>query len=343
MTENKKLLNDVVIIRPLIIFLLVVYHSLCIYNDQWVMPVGINKVNAYKWFADFLSAFRMPVIIFIAGYVYAYQVITLEKICSLGNFAKKKFKRLILPCIFFSTIYLLLFSDVLNTPILRIIESLLSGAGHLWFLSMLFWGFIFINVIDKFKINHWFILFLSCLLFLFPIPIPLGIGKGCHYFVYFYLGYFIWERHDKFIAIFCRWKYIIVAITFLFVLFFAKEMSIVKFLLGEEGNIIAKGILKCFDLFIAVWGIFCVYIVVNFFTTICHYKPSPWMIVSSHVCYGVYVYHQFILEFIYYKSPLPFILDSLWLPLFAFVITLLGSLILTQVSLKTKLGRCLIG
>ena len=40
---NKRLLYEISIIRPLIIFLLVVYHSLCVFTGGWVPPQGCRQ------------------------------------------------------------------------------------------------------------------------------------------------------------------------------------------------------------------------------------------------------------------------------------------------------------
>lgn len=61
------LLNDVVVIRPVVIALLVVMHAFTKVPDYLEIPQG------YWWFSQFLRCFRMPVIIFIAGYVFGYQ------------------------------------------------------------------------------------------------------------------------------------------------------------------------------------------------------------------------------------------------------------------------------
>ena len=149
--EKKRLLTDVVIIRPLIIGLLVVYHAFIIYNGGWREPIGFVPVKAYGWIADFLHSFRMQVIIFIAGYVYSYQVLSLKRDESLGKIVTKKFKRLILPSLFFSLIYFFMFYDYSGYTIWSGAVKILSGAGHMWFLPMLFWCFVFgklLNIIN---------------------------------------------------------------------------------------------------------------------------------------------------------------------------------------------------
>ena len=75
----KKLLYEVSIIRPLIIFLLVVMHSFTMYDGCWPLPEGIHAVPAYAWLVNLISGFRIETIALIAGYVFAYQSIDLNR------------------------------------------------------------------------------------------------------------------------------------------------------------------------------------------------------------------------------------------------------------------------
>lgn len=67
------------------------------------------------------------------------------------------------------------------------------------------------------------------------------------------------------------------------------------------------------------------------------------LITLSGYCYGVYVFHQFILMTIYYKIPTVDIIDPLILPWIGFAVTLILSLLFTHYTLRTRFGRFLIG
>jgi len=67
------LLYEVSIIRPLVIFLLVVYHSLCIYTGGWPVPQGLESNDFYWWLGHLISGFRIETIAFVGGYVFSYQ------------------------------------------------------------------------------------------------------------------------------------------------------------------------------------------------------------------------------------------------------------------------------
>ena len=70
---------------------------------------------------------------------------------------------------------------------------------------------------------------------------------------------------------------------------------------------------------------------------------SQWIIRFGNLCMGVYLLQQFILKGLYNHTALPEILGCYWLPWVGFAITMLASLFLTKVSLRSQFGRSLIG
>ena len=137
-----KYLLDAVVIRPLIIGIVVIYHAFIIYSGGWEEPVGFQPVKWYGWIAKFFNTFQMPAIIFVSGYIYGYQQLTLGRFDSLKDIVIKKFKRLVLPSVFFSLIYFFMFYRWEDYTFLSSVLKILSGVGHLWFLPMLFWCFV---------------------------------------------------------------------------------------------------------------------------------------------------------------------------------------------------------
>ena len=72
-------------------------------------------------------------------------------------------------------------------------------------------------------------------------------------------------------------------------------------------------------------------------------KAKPVLITLSGYCYGVYIYQQFILQYLYYKTSVPLLVNEYALPWIGFAVALVLSLLLCWVSLKTRVGRFLIG
>ena len=343
----KKLLPDVVVIRPLFIAIVVVYHAFIIYMGGWNEPVGFAPVKAYDWLANFLYNIRMQGFVFMAGYVYTYQVLTLGRNDSLKQIVTKKFKRLILPSIFFSVVYFAMFYDWKDYNALSAAVKILGGCGHMWFLPMLFWCFGMGKLLTMRDVNRMLIFIALVLISLLPLPIPLGIGNALHHMVYFWGGFLVWQYHDKIILQFCTSKYVIWS-CILFVIFYLfsywfKQMDF----WGGDGRLIYKGLHyvtnSAISLIVTMFGIGFVYLLVNYFVEKRKYMPSHWVFEASAICYGVYIYQQFVLQILYYKTSLPVLIGAYWLPWVGCVITFIVSFLLTKLTLKTRFGRYLIG
>ena len=198
MTERKAL-NDVYVIRPIAIFLLVVYHSFIIYTGGWKEPVGFQPIESYWWLAKFSYAFMLELFVFVSGYVLG---LTLErKNPSFKELLVSKLKRLIVPSLIFSTIYYLCFYDLDNFTIVGFLWDILNGCGHMWFLPMLFWTTLIAFGWDKLKLPQWLklvgVYFLPVLSLL---PIPLGLSSAMYYIPFFYTGLVIYRRREDIAA-----------------------------------------------------------------------------------------------------------------------------------------------
>ena len=70
---------------------------------------------------------------------------------------------------------------------------------------------------------------------------------------------------------------------------------------------------------------------------------SDWIVKVGKLCFGVYLLQQFILIGLYRYTILPNILGCYLLPWFGFFATLLISILVSMLLVKTKVGRYLIG
>lgn len=108
--NNKRNLDEVSFIRPILIVLLVFVHCFTVFNGGWPPFEGYKDCTGYMWFSRTCYSFMLETFIFVSGYVWAYQVIDLQKRSSLGILVKKKAERLILPSVVFSLVYWQLFN-----------------------------------------------------------------------------------------------------------------------------------------------------------------------------------------------------------------------------------------
>lgn len=201
-------LYDAALLRPLAIVLLVLYHAFIPYTHGWAQPKNFQDIDSYWWIAKASYSCMLELFVFISGYVFALSFE--KKKPTLKQVVVKKLKRLYLPSIVFSVIYLFLFVDYTKDSLRIILYNILSGFGHMWFLPMLFWCTLLAYLIDKIKIGtSCKIIILFCLTFASFFPLPLRMGNAFFYLLYFYIG-MVFFRYKKEIVSKCTFKNIVV-------------------------------------------------------------------------------------------------------------------------------------
>lgn len=75
----KPQLEEINVMRPIVIFLLVLVHTFTIYDGGWSLPEGIESVRAYFWIQKFSFAFMLETFVFISGYILGYQIYELKR------------------------------------------------------------------------------------------------------------------------------------------------------------------------------------------------------------------------------------------------------------------------
>lgn len=368
---KKNLLYEISIIRPLIIFLLVVYHALCVFTGGWVVPEGVPENAVYWWLGHLISGFRIETIAFVGGYVFCYQCVEVGRRQPLPSFVWKKFKRLIVPCFVFGTLYFFLFRFNPDRFTLRVaFWRVANGIGHLWFLPMLFWCFLLGWCVDRllgwlrerhagwFHPVGWMLLAAFARVSLLRLNgLRLGLTRAPYFCFYFYMGY--WLRVLSADAKGSVWGYRRCAVLwggYLFFLLLHLQASN-TFLPGCGWHcpgwlcgcpIVVIRLLSLVHTSLGIVALYC---------TVMEWlrrhrpegaQPSGRWREASRLCYGVYVFHMFVMNPIYYYSPLPqwccaSALGVWMMPWIVLTVTLGGSVLATWLLLKTGTGRFLIG
>lgn len=344
--SNKILLNDIVVIRPLAIILLVAYHAFIIYTGGWKEPVRFQPIETYWWIGKATYAFMLELFVFISGYVFALSL--RKKNLSLKQIVKNKIKRLIIPSVVFSIAYYLIFYNLDNLNIIASITDILSGCGHMWFLPMLFWTTLMCYIIDKVCIPPWIkIIGVLCLPVMSLLPIPLRIDVAMFYIPFFYVGMIVFRNRERIMAKYCNLNIInlwggVFCIAFILgtliirdtVTPYMHQSLIVKL----TAIIIQKYIVGIY----AICGIAFTYLLINYILEIKRIKVSNIIISLNRSCFGIYLFQQFILQILYYKTNLPDFVGAYWLPWIGFAVALLSSYLLTRLLLMSKTGRYLV-
>ncbi len=350
--KRKHFLTDVAAIRLSLIVLLVVYHAFCIYTGAWDSPFPEDaQISAYKWLGMIIHCFRLETMVFISGYLLGFQSIRKPDALSVHACVARKAKRILLPCLLFGVVYYVMFYD-LHAPWYTILLRLLGGCGHLWFLPMIFWCFVFVYLISKVfpppigkNGNKWLYVILAVSLALTIVnpfgSLRFGLGSIGWYFLYFLLGFTVKTQMVAFpksnarnLLLACL---IFAATSVAYVL--VRDYAAVSFA-EKAARYILSGLLHTTN---ALAAIFVIYNAANAKKAAAYLQDKPLLITLSGYCYGVYIYQQFVLKLLYYHTPLPPVLGRYWLPWVATAITVAASLLLCHYSLKTRLGRFLIG
>lgn len=337
-------LDEVTLMRTILALLIVFMHSFSCYNGGWRQPAGFVDIPVYKWLSRTSFAFTLEAFVFISGYLFAFQRITLNRTGGGGiSLIINKLKRLILPSIIFSAIYFVLFYEYKGVG--NLMYAIINGCGHMWFLPMLFWCFIGGWLLEQVKIKDgWKMAFLIALNLFCFVSLPLRINNAMSYMVYFYGGFLVYKYSDKIKAAITKkrliWSWVMFAVLFVLL----RPMCDVLVTNDAQSKLlklfIYTGNKACRMVYASV-GLMAFYITAVYYTQ--RHLLKPFTIKLAACCFGIYLFQQFVLQLLYYKTTFPLLVGPCWLPWLGFIITIIVSCFLSMTLLKTKSGRFLIG
>lgn len=343
--KPKRFLLDVAAIRVALIFILVFYHAFCPFTGDGHFPVkGNEPIELYKWLGIIPHYFRLEAMVFISGLLFGYTLMQHPERLSFDGCVAKKAKRLLLPCLLFSLIYFVLFYD-LHQPLFVILVRLSNGVNHLWFLPMIFWCFALCYLAERTHFTPSIVLLVSIAIIALPsVDLVLGVKRVHRFFFFFYFGYAIKKGYIKFKLVEKTRDLLLLLATFLTL---CVTHELLPELWKKSDIFILKGIRA---VIIGILHFLCPFTMTIFLYSLAnrpkiqsYLKQCPRLIVLSGYCYGVYIYHSFILDYLYYHTGFVSAVPNALFPWIGFAVTLTLSLLLCHLTLKTKLGRFLIG
>lgn len=328
-------LDEMDFMRPIIIILLVMMHSFTMYAGGWDLPKGIVAVPAYKWIRVISYGCMLEAFTFISGYLFGFQL--KKKKIDFFPMVLSKLKRLILPSIIFGSIYLIIFDIIVGWGGViywkSILYKIICGAGHLWYLPMLFWCFIITWFLTRLAINEKIklagLLFFSIVAVL---PMPINLNVVFHYLPFFYLGVYMYNNPYQKID---TMKIIILLILFLLLLI---AVTIYRDSHYEIQNGI-KVVLWYVKQFYALLGVIGLFFICKKIGE--KYKVSSILAQFNACCFGIYIFHQFVLMILYYNTPIPTICGSYLLPWCGLIFAFSLSFGLTWLLRKTFIQNIL--
>lgn len=336
-------LYDVVIIRSLAIVMVVAYHAYGLMYWGYFPDMTQRYTELYYGINQFALNFRMPLFIFISGYLFSYLEGERGKYGTLVALVKNKLHRLMIPYFVFSLFYML------TTKSFSIVRLLNGDFSHLWFITMLFWCFVTTGLIRLFpwsrdiKLRLGILVGSFALLFVeWNIPKVLGIQSLPLWFFWFYLGYVVSPYRERLYTFILKHKYLLL----LFLIVYVVE------LVYTMGHTITVEQRTGWEKIAHLCIVLCVWYSINW---LIRTYPGKWMdnrVFSelNKTSYGIYVIHYWYYPFFVsatVKRLLPIDLlaaeHTMLFPLLYFIFSLGLSYVMTKLLLKTRLGRYLIG
>ena len=336
MPAQQKLI-DIAILRTFAIVCVVFFHVYgMMYANHFPASKDIYASMYFRVVQCGLINIAMPLFLFISGYLFVY-LLQKGKYSTFGDLLKNKVQRVLLPYFIFGYIMLITTGRGFNP------QPLVWGAfWHLWFLPVLFWCFVIYWLVHRylFKLKLYQGLVLLTVLLavsLFPkLSFKfLCIGDLPIWLCWFYMGMFIFQYRKTIEHFFVRFRliYICLAIYFFIQIAYPTEyMDLHWYSLLNQ----------CMEI-LAVW-----YIIHNI-----HWEKliiTKYLVGFSNYSYGIYIFHNWIALYLVSQTmqhmfPLASwaISHTIIFPLIFFIVTMMISLGLSWLTLKTKVGKLLIG
>lgn len=337
---KKERLNDIVILRSVSILLVVFVHSFYIYNYGVLSDINTPFLQIERFVnLDILNKFRMPMFIFISGFLFSFLHYKKHKYPRFVDLFKNKFKRLIIPYWVFFPITALCLGKLYQLSV----YDFLYPMGHLWFLLMLFWCFVFTKgiLVCKLDQNKYIVLTIYMLIYVLAfshgqITKIGGLQDFASNFIYFFTG-FICYKYDNILKLRNSSLSRIIFLGFLACLF-----CIIEILLMNESHFTwGRLILPASSILIVIFG----YSIVNKMLNKNWIKVGPIFEKINKMSYGIYVCHPWLIDsIISNKFNISIAREyTILFPLTLFFVVLGVSILFSAVMLKTRIGRFLIG
>jgi fucose 4-O-acetylase-like acetyltransferase len=184
-------------LRGVACILLVAFHA--IGNHPWT-GLHVADDSGYRLFANLFQYIRMPLFTFLSGFVYAYRPVLPYKAL---DFTRRKINRLLLPLICVTTLYFaattLAPADSNGVlPLDQMWRIYVYPYVHYWFLQAIILIFLFVAVLDRWKLlatpTAYGIALAACITIHLAVDmtyaddVPFGAAYALHFAVYFMLG-----------------------------------------------------------------------------------------------------------------------------------------------------------
>lgn len=343
-TSDQRLV-EIDVVRCIVIIALVAYHAFAPYAGAWRLPVGAEACDVYFWIGNFFYNGMLETFTCISGYVFAYQIATRwgGRVQPFGRLVVSKLRRLMIPCLVWGIAYILILNPQNITYDASVIMALVNGVGHLWYLPMLFWCFCAEYFLQKYS-NRYIFLALAVLALLPMVGLPLQLHTSFYYLFFFHLGGLLFYHRDR-LMVKSHSNLVMVGLILVATLLFLLNVMGSEWLENNEvsGNSLVNKLIDIeFDKIMKFAGglsILLIYFLLGY--RMRDFRFMPVLKVVAKYSFGTYLFQQIILQYLYFKTPLPEHL-GIGLPWIGFIIAFTLSLFCSFILRKSRVTRSLV-
>ena len=186
-------------------FVVILSHSIKVVNDDW-LGVGVRSIHWLSYVSQWFGTFHVQAFTTISGYIFSYLYLEQEKYRDTKEFFVNKFRRLIIPYLFVSIIWIIPINKyIFDIDVVGVFHSfvLMENPSQLWYVVMLFGVFAIARLLGKYPLRNpiAFLTIITATYFLgvvFERMIPnyFQIWSVMRYLMYFYLGFYLRRFHS---------------------------------------------------------------------------------------------------------------------------------------------------
>ncbi len=336
--KERVFLFNIALMRVFLVLFIIIDHCFMPFTGSisWKPLVpDMQEYSVYKLISVFSVTVSLGCFVFVSGYLCKSNSID-NLLLQLKTVFFKKGKRLLVPAFVFGALFCLLFH-----PFISIQDSIyfvVNGAGHLWFLVMLFWCFVFSPFLDRWfknqEIPKWVILILLSLFFSL-LSLPFRISTAFFYLPLFEFGKSFKKFESRFNLGLGR---LFVCIAILFVL-----LSIYYIMRGVNIDLytgIQRVLIKVSVSIAQLTSFFLSSIVIFELCKILSNKISEdislFVTRISAASMVIYIFQEFIIRLLYYYLGIQLYVPITLTPFFAVLITFFIAYIMTILCLNNN-------
>ena len=342
--ENKNNeLENLTFIKTILMIVIVIYHSMVFFTGNWFNQEPVYESHTIAIMAKYLNGFHIYAFTLISGYLFYYLRTEKCKYTRFSGVVTIKFKRLIVPYITVSILWVIpSFIFYFDTNVLEIVKKYVFGISpsQLWFLLMLFgvyviayvaWKPLTANIITGGgTVASLIIVGLCGSMFL---PNVFQIFTACRYVLFFWLGMMLRKHGMKYLDRIHPLIYLL-AYTMIFII---REVCINNAVMGN--GIVAKIVEMGIGIILNIIGAVAAFVILNKLSS--RMKKNKLIKELGKYSFIIYLFHQQLIYCVI--DVFNGILHPVSLVMVSFAFSIALSYFMACILCKNKITRVLVG